>query len=137
MKLYEVEARRWLQEAENDLRVVRTLVRGRHYAAACFYSQQAAEKALKALLYDRRVRPPFTHSVAELLRQCAALVPSLGSMEAEASLLDQYYIPTRYPDALPAPAVPSQRYTSQQARAARRSAERIVAAVRSALGVSG
>ncbi len=107
MRLYEVEARRWLQEAENDLRVVRTLIRGRHYAAACFYSQQAAEKALKALLYDRRVRPPFTHSVAELLKQCVSLVPSMGSMEAEASLLDQYYIPTRYPDALPAPAVPS------------------------------
>lgn len=48
-----LEARRWFQEAQADLAVVRTLRGAGHHAAACFHSQQAAEKALKALLYAR------------------------------------------------------------------------------------
>ena len=46
-----LEARRWFHEAQADLAVVRTLRGAGHHAAACFYSQQAAEQALKALLY--------------------------------------------------------------------------------------
>ena len=38
-----LEARRWFQEAQADLAVVRTLRGAGHHAAACFYSQQAAE----------------------------------------------------------------------------------------------
>jgi HEPN domain-containing protein len=67
------EARRWLEEARHDLQVVRTLLQGRHYAAACFYSQQAAEKALKGFLYANYERPPLTHSVQELVEQCMKL----------------------------------------------------------------
>ena len=51
-----LEARRWFQEAQADLAVVRTLRHAGHHAAACFHSQQAAEKALKALLYAYGVR---------------------------------------------------------------------------------
>ena len=51
-----LEARRWFQEAQADLAVVRTLRDAGHHAAACFHSQQAAEKALKALLYAYGVR---------------------------------------------------------------------------------
>ena len=39
------EARRWVRQARSDLDVVRTLRSGGHHAAACFYSQQIAEKA--------------------------------------------------------------------------------------------
>ena len=48
-----LEARRWFQEAQADLAVVRTLRDAEHHAAACFHSQQAAEKALKALCMPR------------------------------------------------------------------------------------
>ena len=41
------EARRWFQQAQADMAVVRTLRSAGHHAAACFHSQQAAEKALK------------------------------------------------------------------------------------------
>jgi len=97
------EARRWLEEARHDLQVVRTLLQGRHYAAACFYSQQAAEKALKGFLYANYKRPPLTHSVQELVEQCMKLSPNLAVLQEKAAVLDQYSIPTRYPDALPAP----------------------------------
>ena len=45
------EGERWLEQAQADLDVVCTLITAGHYAAACFHSQQAAEKALKAVLY--------------------------------------------------------------------------------------
>jgi HEPN domain-containing protein len=32
--------------------------------------------------------------------------------------LDQFYIPTRYPNGLPAPGIPSESYTAAQAEAA-------------------
>jgi HEPN domain-containing protein len=46
MNAHRVEARRWFRQAKADLEVVRSLRSSQHYAAACFHSQQAAEKAL-------------------------------------------------------------------------------------------
>jgi len=45
MSAHRLEERRWFQEAQADLTVVHTLRGARHHAAACFHSQQAAEKA--------------------------------------------------------------------------------------------
>jgi HEPN domain-containing protein len=39
-------------------------------AAACFHSQQAAEKALKAVLYSQGARVVLGHSVRQLAQQC-------------------------------------------------------------------
>lgn len=45
------QAERWLQTAEEDLRAAQTLLEATLYAQACFYAQQSAEKAVKALWY--------------------------------------------------------------------------------------
>ena len=107
--------------------MVRSLRAAGHYAAACFHSQQAAEKALKAVLYSQGARVVLGHAVRELARQCEAHDPSFGNVLADAALLDQFYIPTRYPNGLPAPAVPSETYTEAHAGAAQDAAERVVA----------
>jgi len=96
------EADRWLTHAQDEYQDAEELrERGRFYLAL-FHFQQAAEKALKAFLYahtdDRRVF--FTHSVLELAQAAATLDPALSGL-AEAGRLDQYYIPTRYPNGLP------------------------------------
>jgi HEPN domain-containing protein len=44
------EGQRWLAQAENDLAFAELAARERFFAQACFNSQQAAEKALKAFL---------------------------------------------------------------------------------------
>jgi HEPN domain-containing protein len=121
-----LEARRWFQEAQADLTVVRTLWGAGHHAAACFHSQQAAEKALKALLYAQGARVVLGHSVRELARQCEGHVPAFAEVADDTALLDQFYITTRYPNGLPAPAIPSQSFTSAQAQAAQESAERVI-----------
>lgn len=58
--------RDWLSEAAEDLSVPKILLEEGKYAASCFHSQQAAERASKALLLLwGRFEP--CHSVSELL----------------------------------------------------------------------
>ena len=48
-----VEARRWFQQATYDLKAAQWNIEGEFYDTACFLAQQAGEKALKSLLYER------------------------------------------------------------------------------------
>ena len=109
--------------------MVRLLRTEKHYAAACFHAQQATEKALKAMLFSQGSRVVWGHSVRELARQCEAHAPAFAGMAGETALLDQFYIPSRYPDGLPSPAVPSETYSAAQAGDAQRAAECVIEAV--------
>ncbi|MEM4668736.1 MAG: HEPN domain-containing protein, partial [Nitrososphaerota archaeon] len=62
------EALRWLEEAEKDLETAEILYKNARYNAACFYAHQAAEKAVKALLYNVN-EAPWGHSVRILLER--------------------------------------------------------------------
>lgn len=90
--------RDWLSEAEEDLSVAKILLREGKYSASCFHSQQAAEKASKALLLlHRRFEPG--HSVSELLLIAREIgVKITNDHIRHARILDRYYIPTRYPN---------------------------------------
>ena len=122
MNAYQTEARRCVRQAQADSEVVETLRSGAHYAAACFHAQQTAEKALKAVLFSQGSRVVFEHSVRELTRRCQKHDPAFSEVEEEAAVLDQFYIPTRYPNGLPPPAIPSQTYTAVQAEIAQKAA---------------
>lgn len=126
MNVHRIEARRWFQQAFADLEVVRTLRSAEHHAAACFHSQQAAEKALKGVLYSQGARVVLGHSVRQLAQQCEAHEKAFANVATEAALLDQFYIPTRYPNGLPSPAVPSETYATAQAEAAQEATERVL-----------
>lgn len=105
------EARRWLAEAGEDLETVRVLIAGGRHAAACFYAHQAAEKAGKAIRYLGGERFVLGHGVADLFEgeTDEETVARLGR-------LDEFYIPTRYPNGLPGDRIPSRHYTADQAR---------------------
>lgn len=66
MNVHQVEARRWFVQAQADLEIVNLLQSAGYYAAACFHAQQAAEKALKAVLFGQGSRVVWGHSVREL-----------------------------------------------------------------------
>ncbi|MGO9021189.1 MAG: HEPN domain-containing protein [Syntrophobacteraceae bacterium] len=68
------------------------------YNQVCFHSQQSAEKAVKALLLLQGQVVPRTHLLGDLLR---LLEPDPFSASLGIQLLDRFYLPTRYPDALP------------------------------------
>jgi len=104
------EAARWLEQARRDLDDARFAASGKRWNLACFLSQQAAEKARKAYLYGRGAEAVWSHSVAELCRDAAAHDAAFAELGSDAAALDQYYIPTRYPNALPG-GIPADAYT--------------------------
>ena len=129
----DVETGRWLRQAEADLASARDSARALHFEWACFQAQQSGEKALKAVLYERGVRAVLTHSLVDLVRHCAPVAPALASLEREARYLDQFYIPTRYPNGLPGESAPAEFYSAEEAAACTRCAESILRAAKTTL----
>jgi HEPN domain-containing protein len=69
------------------------------------------------------------HSIRELARLCEKYHPTFAEVTAAAALLDQFSIPTRYPNGLPFPAIPSETYTAPQAEAALQAADQLIVTV--------
>ena len=70
---------------------------------ACFLAQQAAEKALKSLLYYIRAdcQKLMTHSNLEMLQVAAKRGIDGSHLLEHARALDLHYIPACYPNGLP------------------------------------
>jgi HEPN domain-containing protein len=95
------EGKRWLDQAREDLKWARRLAEEGAYYLACFLAQQVAEKALKAFLYAQGEEIVLGHSVAVLGERAGRYAPLLEQKRASWSVLDGYYVPTRYPNGLP------------------------------------
>ena len=119
------EADRWRRQAANDLAFARLAVRERFYAQACFIAQQAAEKAVKAIAYGLGERTVVGHSLVTLISRYGDRAPELNDLREVAGILDQYYVPTRYPNGL-AGGVPFEAFGESQAAAAVDAADRFV-----------
>ncbi|HNQ26208.1 MAG TPA: HEPN domain-containing protein [Methanoregulaceae archaeon] len=124
------EATRWLRQAECDLAAAHVSMQGASYEWACFQAQQAAEKAVKSLLYAAGYRKILTHSVYELLLESQKRGDCMPSLEQEAKLLDNVYITSRYPNGLAGSMIPSEYYTKEDADRCLHSAGLILDAVR-------
>ncbi len=115
------DARLWLRQAADDYRFGRAALTGEFYAQTCFVAQQVGEKAAKAVHYHLTGRPVLGHSVQALLRRLNARAGVTAELLTAGGQLDQYYVSTRYPDALPGIA-PADAFSNPQARAALRAA---------------
>lgn len=118
----------WLKEANSDLSFAKVGLQSGFFAHACFISLQAAEKALKAMLFHSGAKLIVTHSLFKL---CQTLNIN-GALEDAAKILDQYYVSARYPDAL-VEGNPSAWLTEKQAREAVQYAETFVLRANEAL----
>ena len=124
------DARAWLARAEVDFRAADLELRNPEaglWADVAFHAQQAAEKALKALLASRDVPFRKTHSIEELGRACLDASPQLGPLVDAAAPLTEYAWKFRYPGELGDPS----RSEAEQAVAVSR---RLVDAVTRLLG---
>ena len=91
----------WLNEAKWDLDNAKILFKKKRYNTSIFHSQQAAEKAIKALLFSCNING-WGYVIISLLKKYKEIKNrEIGSIEKEVIYLDKQYIPTRYPDALP------------------------------------
>jgi HEPN domain-containing protein len=106
-------SRDWMDQAEGDLMHAKSDMQAGFYDWACFSTQQAAEKAIKAV-FQRLGAEAWGHSVADLLAELAERFPVAEPLREAALELDKAYIATRYPNAHPAGA-PRSRYTRTEA----------------------
>ena len=107
---------RWLRQAKYDLDLAEKLLQDGNFAYACFFAEQSSQKSLKAFLIWRGERFVPMHSVAELAKLAASLDQAFALLIDNAKRLDRYYLSSRYPDALPEPAIPAESYTRAEAQ---------------------
>ncbi len=91
-------SRDWMDDAQADLAHAESDLERGFYNWACFSSQQAAEKAVKAV-FQRLGRDAWGHSVADLLIALREFRDVPEPLVDRALELDKAYIPTRYPNA--------------------------------------
>ncbi len=115
MKRPLLNARRWLRQAEYDFEQAKRSAEDGSYAYAAFFSEQAAQKALKAFLFQSGRRVVTIHSVAELAREASKVEKRFDAFIGKGTGLDRHYLASRYPDALPEPAIPFESYTKEDA----------------------
>jgi HEPN domain-containing protein len=123
------EAGRWLDTAREDLDAARSLLESGKFSHSCFFSQQAGEKAVKALYYLLG-EDPWVNSIQKLIAELPnpAAFKRLQPLIQDAALLDRYYIPTRYPNGLP-DLTPGQAYFRRDAELCLESSHRLLSAV--------
>jgi len=88
------ETKEWLSKAEEDLKTAEINLKNRRLAAAAFYSQQTAEKALKSLQIEKYGKFDKIHDLSILGKKLEAPENILIVCEK----LTPFYIITRYPD---------------------------------------
>lgn len=93
------DPREWLNRARSNLTRAKAGVdlAGIYLEDLCFDAQQAAEKALKAVLLHRNIPFPYVHDLAELvtvLQQAGTAPPAAVT---DAAKLTRFAVETRYP----------------------------------------
>ena len=87
----------WIRVANEDLVAAQLGTELLSPEILCFHAQQAAEKALKAVLVDRTIDFPYTHDIGELLATLEQAGLTYDVSSPEASRLTRYAVLTRYP----------------------------------------
>jgi len=100
----------WLNAAEDDLNTARLLFENNVFYASAFYSQQAAEKALKSAEINVLKTSSQSHNLIELARKVGADEKTVSA----ARKLSPHYIISRYPRA--ASALPADLYSKVDAQ---------------------
>ena len=125
-------AARWLRQAEYDLAQADRLLDQGVFSYAAFFAEQSAQKSLKAFLLSRGMRFVAIHSVGELAKEAAGQDSRFRALVDQGKRLDRHYLTSRYPDALPEPAIPAEVYVREDAEEAVAVARAIFETARSA-----
>jgi HEPN domain-containing protein len=120
MKDYRKEAMAFWSQARADLATATTLMDAGIYYASVFFSQQAAEKALKATIVDHQRRSVKGHNLVQMANSLNAPVEIMNA-SAE---LNPEFLASRNPESVDG--VPAQLYDKTSARLHLRCAQDIV-----------
>jgi HEPN domain-containing protein len=89
----------WLRRARSNLARAQADIRlaGVYLEDLCFDAQQAAEKAIKAVLIGRSIRFPYVHDLTVLLGLVEQSGTTVPEVVREAGRLTRFAVVTRYP----------------------------------------
>jgi len=120
------EYSRWMESARRTLQSARGDLERGDYNWACFKAHQAAEKALKALLWGVGAPAPG-HSLPKLLEKVKEVLSIEAPLDVcEACIrLNKFYIATRYPNAW-SEGIPEEYYSRSEAEEAIRYAAKVL-----------
>ncbi|MBI2370375.1 MAG: HEPN domain-containing protein [Deltaproteobacteria bacterium] len=121
-----------MRQAEDDLAAARELQGSGRHNLACFMAEQAAVKALRAYLYGCGEEGMLGRGVIDLCNRAGGFDQGFLDLKRRISILDAYYLPTRYPNFLPS-GIPAEVYGRDQARGAMALADEALAFVRTRL----
>lgn len=101
----EREAAGWLMRARDDLGAAHKLLAepDPFPATAAYHCQQAAEKALKALIASTDTPVPKTHDLRALIERCVAVDETLSVLRDACDELTPFATEFRYPTDAPDP----------------------------------
>ena len=122
----------WLNQALKDMEQAGDSRRAGRHEWACFAAHQAAEKAVRAL-HLHLGQDARGHAIAKLLVELPETVLVEDELIEKGRVLDNFYVPTRYPNGHPEGA-PFEHYGPLQSGEAIRYASEIVDFVRSKMG---
>ena len=122
-------ARDWLNQGLRDLEQAKDSRSSQRHEWACFAAHQAAEKAIKSLhLYLRQ--EAWGHIIVRLLEDLPENMEVENELIEKGRVLDNYYVPTRYPNGH-SEGAPFEHYGPLQSQEAIQYASEIIEFVRS------
>ena len=122
-------SRDWFEQAFRNLEQAEASQREGRHEWACFAAHQAAELAARAM-HLASGQDAWGHTVARLLSDLSEPVPP--DLVERAKVLDNFYVPTRYPNGHPE-GPPFQHYGPLQSEEALRHARAILELARARL----
>ena len=89
----------WFAKVADDLRIARLALDDVPPVIdpACFHAQQAAEKALKALMAAIGLEVPRTHDVVALVKVLSGELPDIVALREAVASVSPFAVSTRYP----------------------------------------
>ena len=91
------DPREWINRAQSNLMIARQQVMGAYLEDLCFQAQQAAEKAIKAVMIARGIQYPHIHDLGRLLYLLEGQELTIPEEIRLAGDLTPFAVTTRYP----------------------------------------
>ena len=91
------DPREWMNRARSSLAIAKNRVPQAYLEDLCFEAQQAAEKAVKALMIKRGIDFPYVHDLARLLSLLKEAGEAIPDAVGQARKLTRFATVTRYP----------------------------------------
>lgn len=93
-----IKAEEWFKIGRDELRAAEIMMKEQGlYSQVCFYCHQSVEKYMKGFLTLNGKNLEKIHDLGELNNFCLAINKGFDKFSDDCEILNQFYIPTRYP----------------------------------------